>query len=37
MVIFTEPSDRIFYAKLAEAGGNAREFVWKGVMGTLDT
>ena len=32
-----EPSDRVFYAKLAEAGGNAREFVWKGVMGTLDT
>ena len=32
-----EPSDRVFYAKLAEAGGNARVFVWKGVMGTLDT
>ena len=30
-----EPSDRVFYAKLAEAG--VREFVWKGVVGTLDT
>ncbi|PVG04498.1 hypothetical protein CPB86DRAFT_868449 [Serendipita vermifera] len=31
------PSDQLFLSKYCESGGNAREFMWRGLMTTLDT
>lgn len=30
-------NDELFLAKYTEASGNARDFVWRGLLGTLQT
>ena len=35
MVGFTAMTDETFMATYAQAGGNAREFVWKGLLGSF--
>jgi small subunit ribosomal protein S29 len=30
-------NDELFLAKYTESGGNARDFVWKGLLSTLQT
>ena len=35
MVSLTAPTDDTFMATYAQTGGNAREFVWKGLLGSF--
>ncbi|KAI0060655.1 hypothetical protein BV25DRAFT_1954404 [Artomyces pyxidatus] len=35
--LHTNAVDELFMAKYTESGGNAREFVWKGLLSTLET
>jgi len=35
--LHTPSNDELFMAKYSESGGNAREFVWKGLLATLET
>ncbi|KAG8826206.1 37S ribosomal protein S23 mitochondrial [Serendipita sp. 400] len=36
-VLHTVPSDQLFLSKYCEADGNPKEFVWRGLLSTLDT
>ncbi|KIM88314.1 hypothetical protein PILCRDRAFT_814211 [Piloderma croceum F 1598] len=35
--LHSEPNDELFLAKYTEASGNPRDFVWRGLLGTLET
>ncbi|KAI0314593.1 mitochondrial ribosomal death-associated protein 3-domain-containing protein [Amylostereum chailletii] len=35
--LHTPANDEFFMSKFAESGGNARDFVWRGLLGTLQT
>lgn len=36
MIFFAAATDELFLAKYTESGGNPREFIWKGLLGTLE-